>query len=241
MEESKNEDDDFKKQIHLLSIEHNSSVKMNTGLLFECKENKEMLDCYYNYLYFYIASIQTSVIVLSTLSAFLQALNSNVVIPVQIQFSITLVISTYISLVLSLSKFYKLDERKESVHNLREKFAEIINKISFRLDTLRPWSEIGFIHRENIGEKMKNWTEEKNHIRGDYYHTIESKEKLFVEFEKLIDYNLREILIKKTTTNKIKYCFGLWKKRIKKDRREDHWRYNVSSIDTTIFDEEENA
>ena len=137
-----------------------------------------------------------------------------------------------------MSKFYKLDERKESAHNLREKFAEIINKISFRLDTLRPWSEIGFIHRENIDEKMKNWVEEKNHIRGDYYHTIESKEKLFVEFEKLVDYNLRDILMKKTYSNEVKYCFGFWQKQ-GTNFREHNRDCNTLPINTTMFDEEE--
>ena len=238
MEEPDIKDDELLRQIHILSIEHKSSVTMNSHLLSECKEKKEMLDCYYNYLYLYIASIQTSVIVLSTLSAFLQALQANVAMPVQVQSSITLVISRYISLVLSLSKFYKLDERKESAHNLREKFAEIINKISFRLDTLRPWSEIGFIHRENIDEKMKNWVEEKNHIRGDYYHTIESKEKLFVEFEKLVDYNLRDILMKKIYSNEVKYCFGFWQKQ-GTNFREHNRDCNTLPINTTMFDEEE--
>lgn len=92
---------------------------------------------------------------------------------------------------LSLSKFFKLDERKENVHNLREKFAELHNKIRFRLDTLKPWSETGYIHEHNIDERMEGWQNEKGNIFNDYYKVIENKETLFMEFEKLLDSNMR--------------------------------------------------
>ena len=183
--------EEYEKQCKIIEIERKSCVDMNMSLLTECKTNKRLLDSNYGDLYMYIAYIQTSVIFFSTASAFMQALSSQVIIPMNVQFSVSLIISTYISLVLSLSKFFKLDERKENVHNLREKFAELHNKIRFRLDTLKPWSENGYIHEHNIHERMEGWQNEKGNIFNDYYKVIENKETLFMEFEKLLDSNMR--------------------------------------------------
>ena len=182
---------EFKNKIQNIEDERKSCVKLNLSLLTECKDNKKFLDMNYSDLYFYIACIQTSVIFLSTFSAFMQALGSNIYIPDDVQFLIALIISTYISLSLSLSKFFKLDEKKENVHNLREKFAELHNKIRYRLDTLKPWKTEGYVNKSNIKEKTDIWKSEKELTFIDYFKFIEEKEKLFMEFEKLIDSKLR--------------------------------------------------
>ena len=104
---------------------------------------------------------------------------------------ISLLITTYISLILSLAKFFKLEEKKESIHNLKEKFAELHNKIRFRLDTLKPWGSPEFINENDRIEKYESWGTEKGYTYGDYYKIIEGKQSLFMEFEKLIDSRLK--------------------------------------------------
>jgi len=184
-------EDEYNQKYALIHKERNGYVNINQELLDECKHNKKMLDMHYADLYSYIIYIQTSVIILSTVSAFIQALASNISIASQVQFISSLIISTYISLILSLSKFYKLDERKETVNNLREKFAEIHQKIRFRLDSLRPWESPGYINKDNITQRIEDWDRDKGYVTNDYFKVIETKEKLFMEFEKLIDSKMR--------------------------------------------------
>ena len=183
------DEENFLKNIHTIKLERKSCIDLNKSLLSECKDNKKLLDTNYKDLYFYIACIQTSVIFFSTVSAFIQALGSTINISSNVQFIISLIISTYISLILSLSKFFKLDERKENVHNLREKFAVLHNKIRYILDTLKPWNQNGYVHINNIDERLESWKKIKDNIFLDYDKIIEDKETLFMEFEKLIDTN----------------------------------------------------
>ena len=104
-------------------------------------------------------------------------------------------------MILSLSKFFKLDEKKESIHNLREKFAEVHNKIRYRLDTLKPWGYEEFIHEHDCKEKYQKWETEKEHTYNDYYKIIEGKQSLFMEFEKLIDSRLKNIYLIRLNTD----------------------------------------
>lgn len=184
-------DKEFEEQLTRINLERHGYVVMNEQLLEDCKNNKKMLDMHYSDLYTYIIYIQTSVIILSTISAFIQALGSTIPISPNVQFISGLIISTYTSLVLSLSKFYKIDERKEGVHNLREKFAEIHQKIRYRLDCLRPWESRGYINKNNINKRIQEWETDKGFVTTDYFKVIEAKEKLFMDFEILIDSKMR--------------------------------------------------
>ena len=152
-------------------------------LLNECKRIKGKLDMYYVNLHHYYSAVQTSVIIVSTASTFLQSLLSDThedLVP-----TITLCISTYSSLILSLSKFFKLDEKKEQVHNLRERFAELHNKIRYNIDILKPWGEIEYY--DNFIERKGLWDTINKQIEVEYLNIIENKKLLFMEFEKIID------------------------------------------------------
>ena len=145
----------------------------------------------YDDIYKFITIIQTSVIISSTVSSFIQALSPTIKLTKELEFTITLIVTTYISVILSLAKFFKLDDKKESIHNLREKFAELHNKIRYRLDTLKPWSSPEFINVHDHESKYKCWETEKEKSYMDYNKIIEDKQALFMEFEKLIDSKLK--------------------------------------------------
>lgn len=89
-------------------------------ILKECKSNKRLLDIKYSELNTYINYIQISVIVLSTVSGFLQSTKNYFDTSEGVVSVSGITISTYISLILSVSKYYKFDEQKERIHNLRE-------------------------------------------------------------------------------------------------------------------------
>jgi len=214
------DDDEFNTKFNLIKTERSGILDMILELLTACKQHKKLLDMNYANLYFYIACVQTSVIIFSTFSAFTQALGTSVNIPEDAQFIISLVISTYISLTLSLSKFFKLDEKKENVHNIREKFAELHNKIRYRIDVIKPWVQRGYINKQNINEQLENWKTEKDTLLADYFKMIEIKESLFKEFEKTIDTNLRNkyaILSKVEELDHENNMYYLNKRIIKKD------------------------
>ena len=86
-----------------------SQRKINNFILKECKENKRLLDLKCNDLTKTVNNIQTSVIFVSTLSGYLQATKIQFGIPSDIIEVFSISISTYIALILSISKYYKLD------------------------------------------------------------------------------------------------------------------------------------
>ena len=86
----------------LKSIRNNNKV-----VLKECKENKRLLDLKYNDLNNLVNNIQTSVIFCSTISGFIQATRIQFGIPDNTVSVVSIFISTYISLLLSISKYYK--------------------------------------------------------------------------------------------------------------------------------------
>ena len=158
-------------------------INLFNELLNESKRTKEKLDMYYVNLHHYYSAVQTSVIIVSTVSTFIQSLlmgEHEDLVP-----TITLCISTYSSLILSLSKFFKLDEKKEQVHNLRERFAELHNKIRYNIDVLKPWGESEYY--DNLTEKKDSWDVLNKQVESEYLNIIEHKKSLFMEFEKIID------------------------------------------------------
>ena len=170
----------FKNQLHALKRD-------NMFVLKESKENKRLLDLKHNDLNDKINMIQTSVIFFSTISGFLQATKEyfktdNGVVTVS---SIT--ISTYISLILSVSKYLKLDEQKERIHNLREKYVTLHNKIEYRMDVLGPWSWKELWIHQNPVEKLKQWKLIVDELNTEYTSIIELKKDLCTEFEIIMD------------------------------------------------------
>ena len=162
-------------------------VNNNMFILKECKSSKRLLDIKYSELDTYVNYIQISVIVLSTVSGFLQS-TKNYFDTSEALVSVSgITISTYISLILSVSKYYKFDEQKERIHNLREKYANLHNKIEYRMDILGPHTKEELWEHQDVKEKLSEWSKIKIAMDEEYLTLIETKQSLTTEFESIMD------------------------------------------------------
>ena len=175
------------KEFIIFKNELESLIKNNLYILKECKSNKRLLDIKYAELNKKISYIQISVIVFSTLSGFLQSTKEYFNTPVSVVSVTGIAISTYISLILSVSKYYKLDENKEAIHNLREKYGNLHNKIEFRMDILGPYTNYKLWEHKDPIEKFNEWNKIKEQMEIEYISLIETKQTLTTEFESIMD------------------------------------------------------
>lgn len=184
-----NDKTDYKqtREFIIFQNEIKALVNNNMFILKECKSNKRLLDIKYSELNTYINYIQISVIVLSTVSGFLQS-TKNYFETTEALVSVSgITISTYISLILSVSKYYKFDEQKERIHNLREKYANLHNKIEYRMDILGPHTKEDLWEHQDVKEKLSEWSKIKIAMDEEYMTLIETKQSLTTEFESIMD------------------------------------------------------
>ena len=175
------------KEFVIFKNELESLIKNNLYILKECKSNKRLLDIKYAELNRKINYIQISVIVFSTLSGFLQSTKEYFKTPEPIVSVTGISISTYISLILSVSKYYKFDEKKEAIHNLREKYGNLHNKIEFRMDILGPYTNYKLWEHQDPIVKLEEWNKIKISMEEEYITLVETKQALTTEFESIMD------------------------------------------------------
>jgi hypothetical protein len=155
-----NDKSDYKQSREFIIFQNEIKALINNNMfiLKECKSNKRLLDIKYSELNTYINYIQISVIVLSTVSGFLQS-----------------------------TKNYKFDEQKERIHNLREKYANLHNKIEYRMDILGPHTKEDLWEHQDVKEKLSEWSKIKIAMDEEYLTLIETKQALTTEFESIMD------------------------------------------------------
>lgn len=175
------------KQFIIFKNELESLINNNLYILKECKSNKRLLDIKYANLTNKVNYIQISVIVLSTLSGFLQSTKEYFHTPDNTVSVCGISISTYISLILSVSKYYKFDETKEAIHNLREKYGSLHNKIEFRMDVLGPYTNYKLWEHQDVIMKLQEWNILKKTMEEEYISLIEMKQTLTTKFESIMD------------------------------------------------------
>ena len=171
----------------VFSNELKSLQRNNVIILKECKDNKRLLDLKYDDLNTVVNNIQTSVIFFSTFSGFIQATRIQLTIPDTVSSIFSITVATYISLILSISKYYKLDEIKEKIQLLREKYSLLHNKLDHRMDVIGPWgAKKLWIHQDPV-QKFKEWKAVCKELDEDYEDIIKDKQSLVTEFEIIMD------------------------------------------------------
>jgi hypothetical protein len=206
----------FSQKEYIIFRSELKSVKQNNlVVLKECKENKRLLDLKYDDLNNLVNNIQTSVIFCSTISGLLQATRVQFGISDDVISVVSIFISTYISLLLSISKYYKLDEIKERIQTLREKFSLLHNQLDYRMDLIGPWYNKNIWKHKDPKKKLLEWSELYTGLCKEYEEIIDNKKNLVTDFEIIMDTKSRNkyhILNRELNYNNRKVLF-LWDKK----------------------------
>lgn len=174
-------------QYILFSNELKNIKRSNLIILKECKEAKRLLDLKFGDLTNIINRIQTSVILLSTISGFFNATKQQFGLSEEIISVMSITISTYVSLILSISKYFKYDESKEGIQTLRDKYSLLHNQIEHRMDVLGPWNDPNLWIFSDPDVKLREWDEVKAQMQKEYVQIITTKKALTTEFEVTMD------------------------------------------------------
>ncbi len=160
----------------------------------EAEEKANIIDLRYNYLNNLINYIHISIIVISALSSLLQgSVKITHIKELYITF-VSLFISTYTGLILSILKYLKYESEKEKTHNLQERFANYILTIKSLTDSVNKWSLNKYwITASEEQKKCKKifdnskWLEEEKIFNNNYDKIIDDKKNIYYDYEKLIN------------------------------------------------------
>ena len=192
--------------IDLLKIIRDDNIKM-----------KKVLELKYYYLSRKYSIIQCSVIILSTFSAFIQGIEQLTEIvklkPGTVSI-ITLIISTLISLLLSIAKFFKISEKKESISNLLENISHFNNKVIANIKKIKYWKVNIKVNNndenkeDDDNSEINQWNIFSSKIKDDINGFFEEKLEIMNSYETLIDtyertkYDIQNLEIKNKFTIK---------------------------------------
>ena len=144
-----------------------------------------------------IDQIQISIIVLSAVSAFVQAGNPLFGLSDIILQFIALCIASYSALILSISKYFKWDEKKEHMNNLRSQCAELVGELGAREDRLNTLcaKEIWAAPPGENPPAVEAWENERDEMFTTLKSIILKKQNLVTIFDHLMDSNEAKELI----------------------------------------------
>tara|TARA_B110000967_G_C18901423_1_gene575609 strand:+ start:8103 stop:8981 length:879 start_codon:yes stop_codon:yes gene_type:complete len=209
----------FNSKEYIVFANELTAAKTSTMIISkECQETKRLLDLKYDDLNNKVNNIQTSVIFVSTISGFLQATKEHFGIAENIIAVTGITISTYITLVLSISKYYKLDDLKEKIQVLREKYSILHNKLEHRLDILGPWNNKKLWIQQDPVKKFLEWKETIKEIDEEYNFIIETKQSITTEFETIMD-------------TKSRNRYDIYNKQLNFNNRQQLFNWQMKEID----------
>lgn len=109
-------------------VKHYKLKKFKNHLDY-CKTTRNVTLLKYHDLAFIINIIQISVIIVSTCITFFETIRKDINMDEDKQRVLSVILSTYIALIVAISRFLKFDEKKEQFSKLSEKWNQTINKM----------------------------------------------------------------------------------------------------------------
>ena len=164
--------------------------EQNKKMKADMKERLYVLDTKYNRYSKIADRIQISIIVLATVSAFVQASSDLTTIPNVALGFMSLCVSTYTGLLLSIAKYTKLDDKKEQIHNLQIRFSEFITTLDHREEKLAIWTVDTMwagVGSEVLVDRYRQWVVVERALSDSYASLCEVKTQLCGEFDKVMD------------------------------------------------------
>lgn len=171
------------------------------------KEMKDLLDLQQNRLHKKNTVIQLSVVYLSAASAFFQAFFSSrfeFVFDTTINNStiqedtyeettvtealpiITLVISTYSSIIIATARHLKIEERIGRICNLKERFAELLSKTKYYLVYIRPWENPDYYKHDTTDTRKQEWDILTKSLDKEYHNLLDIRRELYINYYKTV-------------------------------------------------------
>ena len=161
--------------------DHNKLIKD------EFKHRIQILDEKYGSYTMWMDIVQVSIIILAASSSFIQAGNDILNLDKAVISFISLMISSYTGLVLALAKYKKIDEKKETINNLRHQCADFLTQIQTRTDKLNTWCYDRMWAGGDIKKMADAWSAEDEQLYNELKPLIEKKQALTCEFERILD------------------------------------------------------
>ena len=121
----------------------NSHIQLNklTAILkrdeLKFKNNKYVVGLIYQNVKMKINFIQLSTIFISTIITFIEAVKDQLQISEFYSTIFPVICSSYVALILSISRFYKFEDHKENLSKLFEKNAFVINRLKYKLRLIK--------------------------------------------------------------------------------------------------------
>ena len=171
-------------------------------------KNKAILSLKCDKLAYKINLIQITVIFCSVLITFIETINATYNIDSIISTVFPIVLATYIGLILSIMRFFKMDDKKEQIVKILEEFSYIINKSrrirhkikNFHIneETVEPWENIIENYENEIYEYLLN-------VRESFENILHYKEIVYFK-RKLLNHYVKNAFAHKN----IKYVDDYW-------------------------------
>jgi hypothetical protein len=123
-------------------VKHYKLKKFKSHLDY-CKITRNVTLLKYHDLAFIISNIQISVIIVSTCITFFETIREDIGIDENTQTILSVSLSTYIALIVAISRFLKFDEKKEHFSKLSEKWNQTINMMrvmQYKVEALDSYS-----------------------------------------------------------------------------------------------------
>ena len=158
-------------------------------------KNKAMLSLKYDDLNFWVTLVQVSIIFISTGLTVMNSIKSYYNVQSQAIDVTSIVMTALIGLIMAIYRFYKMDERKESLCNLRDNYTGIINKFKkvihkmdkyvIKEDNFDDWNQVVSNYQDEVIDSYLQISETFDTIF-DYQDVIHYKnkfKKLFLQHE----------------------------------------------------------
>ena len=146
-------------------------------------KNKAMLSLKYDDLNFWVTLVQVSIIFISTGLTVMNSIKSYYNVTSQAIDVTSIVMTALIGLIMAVYRFYKMDERKESLCNLRDNYTGIINKFKKVIHKMDKY----VIQNDNIDDWNQVVSNYQDEVIDSYLQISETFETIF-DYQDVIHY-----------------------------------------------------